>query len=507
MNVVIVEDEVRIREGIVNLLKKIDPSCEIAGEAVNGLDGLNICKKIKPDIVITDIRMPHMDGIQMLTHLKQVGVSPQVILLTAYSEFEYARSAMKLGVTEYLLKPISVNDFTIALDNSKQKLQREKQIKPAQVGTMVQVFRDIIDGRIEISEETEEYLLHNYDIKLDQSFLLICSYLGSDFENKVEQAQKQLLHSFSRYKDSKLCIIDSAYKKSLILVVYQYRDAHDLERWIQYQILQHTGESMAIGLTEVKGIKEIKMGIDNLYPYMDWNISFEDNIIISYPKITNIQTTLCIYPSNIESKIRVAICTFDANNVAQCMKTFHEYFMDGKVYNPKEVKECYVRFLWNILKISKEVSSLDEQQIEQQKLLEQIIHAKTRKELIESSAIVINSLQFDVKDVETINITVKRAISMIHEFYKAGITLDAIAAKLKITSEYLGTQFHKEMGVTFSTYVKNLRINKAKELLCGTDLKLYEIAEQVGYSDSKYFSKVFKEATGQLPAEYRKTIK
>lgn len=96
---------------------------------------------------------------------------------------------------------------------------------------------------------------------------------------------------------------------------------------------------------------------------------------------------------------------------------------------------------------------------------------------------------------------------MIHEFYQSGITLEEIASKLNITPEYLGTQFHKEMGVNFSTYMKNYRISKAKELLCGTQLKLYEIAEKVGYSDPKYFSKVFKETTGQLPAEYRKTFK
>ena len=94
---------------------------------------------------------------------------------------------------------------------------------------------------------------------------------------------------------------------------------------------------------------------------------------------------------------------------------------------------------------------------------------------------------------------------MLQEFYTSGITLEEIADKLQITPEYLGTQFHKEMGVTFSTYLKQVRMSKAKELLIGTQLKLYEIAEKLGYSDSKYFSKVFKETFGQLPAEYRKT--
>ena len=96
---------------------------------------------------------------------------------------------------------------------------------------------------------------------------------------------------------------------------------------------------------------------------------------------------------------------------------------------------------------------------------------------------------------------------MIHEFYQRGITLDEIALKLDITPEYLSSQFHRETGQTFSSYIREYRMSKAKELLIGTQMKLYEIAEKVGYSDAKYFSRMFREYTGQLPAEYRKTHK
>ena len=102
---------------------------------------------------------------------------------------------------------------------------------------------------------------------------------------------------------------------------------------------------------------------------------------------------------------------------------------------------------------------------------------------------------------------VRKAESLMKEFYNTGITLEEIAGKLNITPEYLGTQFHKETGLTYSAYMKNYRMSKAKELLISTNLKLYEIADQVGYQDPKYFSKVFRDNTGMLPAEYRRTIK
>ena len=109
------------------------------------------------------------------------------------------------------------------------------------------------------------------------------------------------------------------------------------------------------------------------------------------------------------------------------------------------------------------------------------------------------------KEAESISLAVKKAQSMIHEFYTDGITLNEIADRLNLTQEYLGAQFHKEIGENFSTYIRNYRLSKAKELLIGTQLKQYEIAEKVGYTDAKYFARVFKECVGMSPAEYRKS--
>ena len=93
---------------------------------------------------------------------------------------------------------------------------------------------------------------------------------------------------------------------------------------------------------------------------------------------------------------------------------------------------------------------------------------------------------------------------MIHEFYMEGITLGEIADRLQVTQEYLGNQFRRELGENFSAYIRNYRLRKAKELLIGTQMKQYEIAEKVGYTDAKYFARVFREHVGMSPAEYRK---
>lgn len=175
------------------------------------------------------------------------------------------------------------------------------------------------------------------------------------------------------------------------------------------------------------------------------------------------------------------------------------------MYSPKEIKESYVRFQWAILNIAKEVGCIDYQQVDQKNLLDHIMGAKTEEELQRSFDGLFGHMSVLGKGAETMSLAVKKTQSMIHEFYADGITLNEIADRLNLTQEYLGSQFHKEVGENFSTYIRNYRLLKAKELLIGTQLKQYEIAEKVGYADAKYFARVFKECVGMSPAEYRKS--
>ena len=214
---------------------------------------------------------------------------------------------------------------------------------------------------------------------------------------------------------------------------------------------------------------------------------------------------MCVYPLDIEKKMKIAVCGGERDKIVKCADQFYEYFLDRQMYDPKKVKECYVRFLWAVVHFAQNTGILHLEEPEQRRMLERIAQAKTRQGLKETIERLLSQIKKTERTID--NLLVKRAVAMIQEFYCFGITLDEIAAKLGITPEYLGMQFHQEMGVNFSAYVRTMRINKAKELLIRTQLKLYEIAEQVGYSDAKYFSKVFKAETGQLPAEYRKTYK
>ncbi len=288
-------------------------------------------------------------------------------------------------------------------------------------------------------------------------------------------------------------------------VIYRDIEGGNLERWLQVRMLQERGQNAqeAVGFMQGIPLEKLKESAETLSQAMEWSISLGDEVMISYPKVTKLQTAPCIYPLELENQMKLAVCAGQKEKVDKSLADFLGYFYRGSLYHPREIKECFVRFCWALVNTGKEVGVLEGKELGQQRLLEQIMQARTLGELRETVSLLAKKLSLGEELAG--HLTIKRAQSLIHEFYQTGITLEEIAGKLNLTPEYLGTKFHQELGVTFGAYMKNYRMNKAKELLIGTSLKLYQIAEKTGYSDPKYFSRVFKETTGQLPADYRKT--
>ena len=160
MRIVIVEDEAPIREGMEKILQKLNPSYVLAGKAADGLEGLEVIRKEKPDVILMDIRMPDMDGLTMLEQLRKEGITSKAVVLSAYSDFTYAKRAMELGVNYYLLKPVKIQELRKVLQQTQEEVREENS--RGMLLSLESIARSALTGILEKSDETTAALEKNF---------------------------------------------------------------------------------------------------------------------------------------------------------------------------------------------------------------------------------------------------------------------------------------------------------------------------------------------------------
>ena len=156
MKIAVIEDEKPIREGLVHILNKISPEYQVVGSAKNGAEGLILLEEEMPDLIMLDIQMPDMDGLQMLKEARARGIYTKVIILTAYSDFSYAKKAIELGIENYLLKPVNLTELKKTLEKIKEELFVEQRGKNSL--SLEKILKDILDGEYEKNERLDAVL-------------------------------------------------------------------------------------------------------------------------------------------------------------------------------------------------------------------------------------------------------------------------------------------------------------------------------------------------------------
>ncbi len=514
LRIVVVEDEYRVRTGVVKLIGKIKPEYQVIGEAENGLIGLELISACKPDLVIVDIKMPLMDGIEMLSQLKQKGIRHKTIILSGYSDFEFAQKAIKIGVSEYLLKPVTANDLEQTLKNIEKEVEMERIHESNQtqgLNSIENILQNIVLGSNDRLEDMFQFLFEKFEIDSKKSFAAVSVYYGDNAESDCNKLKTILLEAMNDFNLGGFGLFELALHHEIIIVIYDCSSYQLLERHFQNivirNVIRHNIKGLAFGWIMFDGLENLKKSISTIRKELKWSIVLGEDILISYPKTQQINTKLIQYPIEIESSAKAAVFSNDPIKLKKLFDDFSSWWQK-ELYHPSGVTESFVRFASSIINVIKETDFDLYKAINQKETLQGIIDSTTWCELNRALYAIMDKISKGAnKRSQVLGLTVKRAISMINEFYKDGITLDQIAARLNITPEYLGSLFNREVGINFSAYIKDFRIKKAKELLISKDLKTYEISEQVGYSDPKYFNRVFKETTGLTPGEYQRAYK
>ena len=224
--IVIVEDEFRTRQGLGHLINKVDLGCRVIGEAENGYEGLKMIRDLEPDIVITDIRMPKMDGLEMIEKVQAMGIECVFAILSGYADFEYARQGLRLGVKEYLLKPATISDVKELLRKlSEEGKEREEDGQTAEYSPAVKEMVSVIeenygmrlglDGFSDRFRLTPEYLSNLFAKETGMTF---SNYLK---KVRIEKAKELILNTDMKiYEVAYSCLLYTSAKprKSLVLL-------------------------------------------------------------------------------------------------------------------------------------------------------------------------------------------------------------------------------------------------------------------------------------------------
>lgn len=508
MKIIIVEDETSIRNGLRRMLPKLDPEYEVVGAAKDGVQGYDLIHSMEPDLIIMDIEMPEMDGLTMLEKLRKNGFSGKAVVLTAYSDFAYAKRAIELGIENYLLKPIKIEELKKTLEAVSASLKQEAGTRKIQekLLSLEQIFRSALLAELTVDEELETYAEATYGLNSHGTFAILMGYLSDYYDGYYEPAERFLEPYLSGGGEYSVCMLPTVRYRAIVMVFYNVKEPEKIRSRYEktvipaaYRRLEHPP---IFSWTVCQGLTTLAAGFEKLENARMWKLCFPEGSLMTEEKIEALHTVPLKYSMELESQLKQAVVKRDREAYNRILEQTITYCVE-EAHHPDEIREAWVRLVVAVITVSDSMGRMSDNISVQSIMgaLSQAISWQRIRELMYNFYDEITGVQ---EQPEQVSLLVKRARSIMETYYSQGITLEELAQKLCVTDEYLSMLIKKETGMSFTETIRKMRIERIKELLLHSGLKLNQIAEMVGYSDPKYMSKVFKEEVGMLPAEFRK---
>lgn len=525
--VLIVEDEFRIGLLIKKLIKWDEIGLECIGLADNGETALNIIENEDPDIVITDIRMPKVNGLELISTAKQKNGNIRFIIITGYKEFEYAHKALQYGVNDYLLKPVNEEEINKVLRKIHNELSHKRKEEEHLIKT-VAASKHIIKSKFlnNIIEQNDSHFLaemkNSYDLMFNgdvyRGFVIKLDYWDYEKHDKRQDllTVEKIITLVERdlkscVKEQLLCEKENLY--IYCLINYDFSKSKETKNIInnilseiQAYLLNFELYEATIGIgSEVTEFAKIGSSIQEAYRAVQNRIKAgTGRLIYAHTLQLDNQVEVEEYLRKYKERYLMSIELYSRESFEQCVS---QIFYDIRSLNDIDYSCCYYiakdlidLFFDNIGLKSNEGAAL------KQFLLNAYQHCYTIKRLtdllIRYLGGYIDTCLRQLKTETTKPIRIAK--QYINEHYNEKIVLEDIADMVGLNPVYFSVLFKKETGLNFSEYLVNYRMDIAKNLLRSTNDTIAAIADSVGYKDTRYFSQLFTRIVGIKPALYRK---
>lgn len=523
--VFLVDDEIVVREGIRSNFPWEETDFVLAGEAPDGEIALSMIQDIKPDILITDIRMPFMDGLQLCRSAMRTMPWMYVIILSGYDDFAYAREAISLGVKEYLLKPVSGQELLQVLERIAARIQEDKRQQ-----ANLRAFREEFASS---SRFLKEKLLQE----------LFTGSAGNTVTERARALQMNLLAN--RYlvmllrPSQPVAVRDELLKVRSVLqrlADMSGGTAHLCESGEQFAFLvlgDNEGdlEERAYGLaqaaqydvernTERKLLVAIGNAVSDIADIPD---SFADARVVmgklddkrAIPRIMNMQDVIANAGFSLINLDVAPIAEQLRHAGPQDVDAILEHYVasmgESAAQSMMMANYMFVDILLAASRMIKESGGAPEQVIPQALRYQEVggKMMKLEEVLPISRQMLEQAISFrDQQGSNRYGTVIRKAKAFIAEHYgDSNVTLHDVADHVALSNNHFCTVFSQEMGVTFTEYLTGVRMSKAKEMLTSTAMRTSDVAYAVGYNDPHYFSYLFKKHTGLSPRDFRREEK
>lgn len=535
IKVFLVEDEMVIRRGIKNSIDWEKEGYIFCGEASDGELAYPMIIKEKPDILITDIRMPFMDGLELCKLVKKELPNIKILILSGYDEFDYAKEAIRLGVTEYLLKPISSGKLLEALNGVSESIRREKEDKDLVRKYMEEMrentehekqkfFEQMIAGNLSMADALETGKKYEMNLSAGMYNLLLFRFtLGKEnrksgellreAEYAIEKLTERLeyVFEFQRGVEGWAFLLMADNEEQMSERVKEL--SKDLEEIMKnYSTIAYFG---GIG-QPVARLRELEESFREAERALAARFTMELNRIISVEDIRMAQNVDTLDDIEITSfgeieKTRTMLEKFLNNGAEDEIDEFVDvYINELPEENLKSVlmrqyiiMDAYIvmmSFCEKIEGIEGEMQAQSEELKNSMKTIQTLEEIKNYIRMLLKKIIGVRDTISGRRYSDIIEI----AKDQIRKTYMSDeISLNTIAAEVGMSPSYFSSIFSKEMGKTFVEYLTEIRMDRAKELLMCSSMKTSEIGYEVGYKDPHYFSYIFKKTQNCTPKEFR----
>lgn len=482
--VLIVDDEPWALMGIKQFFEEQGEEYLLVGESMNGIEALNIAKETKPDIIVCDIRMPELDGVGLLEELKKFGLNAKVILLSGYAEFEYARKAIQFGAYEYLLKPLNNEEMSACLKRIRKTLKEEK-MRVSKIYSHIEQIFDLVHPLESMTfrqfgEKNQLYF------PLPYYTVFVFLYKGNIIDGMIQENtvcyQNIYYYNIRIGKDKFVCIFNHVKEDTMQLPEMFYTLVGDCDV---------CGVSTSCGETD-----DIEQMLEQA------EIALETGRLHQIPCV--------LYKKNTEYKdalLKSLEDDFKAGHLEKIrnkLENVWEKFCHQEIYID-ELTDIYNRCIFLVNKYEILDADMIPEFMDYIQMSQQLGRNKDIKTVFGFLFSENKLCEADEKE-NTDHYLIQKIMLDIAYNYTENITLNDLANKYYVNPSYLSLLIKKETGENYSKHVMGRRIEKARELLKDAELSIYEVGEQVGYSDYFYFTKIFKKVTGVTPSKYRKNM-